>query len=168
MLPRRSFVVAAAAMLGACGFRPLLKETEDADVREQLAAIEIDGLGGRLGQLVRNALLDELNPTAIQVPSRYVLAVDLDRRTQALGIQLDNTITRYNLTLTARFALRRRDDNQVLYRSSVRRIASYNVRRAPYATLIAEIDAERRAADEIGHNIRTLLAVHFARGGRST
>lgn len=166
MLARRSLVLGAAAMLGACGFRPLLKETEDADVREQLAAIEIAGLGGRLGQLLRNALLEELNPTALSVPERYVLAIDLDRRTNALGIQLDSTITRYNLTLTARFQLRSREDNQILYRSSVRRIASYNVRRAPYATLVAEIDAERRAAEELGHNIRTLLAVHFARAGR--
>jgi len=168
MPARRTVLMGAAAMLGACGFRPLLKETEGVDVREQLAAIDVAGLSGRLGQLVRNSLLDELNPTALAVASRYVLAVDLDRRINALGIQLDNTITRYNLTLTARFQLRRREDNQVLYRSSVRRIASYNVRRAPYATLVAEIDAERRAAEEIGHNIRTLLAVHFARAGATS
>jgi LPS-assembly lipoprotein len=160
---RRSLVLGLCAALGACGFRPLLRETERADVREQLAAVEIVGLGGRLGQLVRNALLDELNPQALQVPPRYRLAVRLQRRADALAIQLDNTISRYNLTLTARFQLLNGEQDAVLYDGTARRIASYNVRRAPYATLVAELDAERRAAREIANEIRTVLAVQFAR-----
>lgn len=156
-------VIVGLGLLAGCGFRPMLKAGEEPAVREQLAAIEIAGLAGRLGQLVRNALLDELNPTALEVPSRYKLVIQLNRRASALGIQLNNTITRYNLTLTARFQLLDETDADILYSSTVRRIASYNVRRAPYSTLVAEIDAERRAAQEIGTDIRTLLAVHFAR-----
>jgi LPS-assembly lipoprotein len=163
MPARRAFVLALCGALAGCNLRPLLKDTEDVAVREELAAIELVGLGGRLGQLVRNALLDELNPTALQVPPRYRLAVRLGRSNSALAIQLDNTITRYNLTLVARFQLLDRTDNTELYRSTVRRIASYNVRRAPYATLAAELDAERRAAREISNEIRSLLAVQFAR-----
>lgn len=162
MATRRALVLAAGAALGACGFRPLLKEP-GADVQADLAAIEVEGLTGRLGQLVRIALQDRLNPTAMRVPTRYRLLVDLRRDTDALGIQLDNTITRYNLEIAARFRLIRSEDNEVLYASTVRRIASYNVRRAPFATLISEQDAERRAAEEIGINIRTLIAAHLAR-----
>lgn len=160
---RRLVVLGGLAALAGCGFRPLLGQGDDPEVRRQLAAIEIAGLGGRLGQLVRVALRDELNPSALDVPTRYTLLVRLNRQSRALGIQLDNTITRYNLTLTAAFQLLAREQNEVLYSSTVRRIASYNVRRAPYATLVAELDAERRAAQELGNNIRTLLAVHFAR-----
>jgi LPS-assembly lipoprotein len=97
------------------------------------------------------------------VPRRYLLAVRLRRTSNALAIQLDNTITRYNLTLIAQIQLLDQEQRTPLYSSTVRRIASYNVRRAPYATLVAELDAERRAAREIGNNIRTLLAVYFAR-----
>jgi hypothetical protein len=39
---------------------------------------------------------------------------------------------------------------------------------APYATLAAEVDAERRIAREVGDNIGTQLAVHFARQGTPT
>ncbi len=138
-------------------------DVDDPEVRDRLAAVEITGLNGRLGQLVRRALLEELNPTALQVPQQYLLAIRLRRSASALAIQLDNTITRYNLTLTARFELVDRETSAPLYQSMVRRIASYNVRRAPYATLTAEIDAERRAAKELSNNIRTLLAVYFAR-----
>jgi hypothetical protein len=45
----------------------------------------------------------------------------------------------------------------------VRRVASYNVSREPYADLVAAQDAERRAAQEVATDIRTLLAVEFAR-----
>ena len=163
MAGRRPLLLAGLALLAGCGFRPLLREPDGADVREALAAIEVAGLSGRLGQILRTSLQDELNPVGIEVPARYQLLVRLSRKTDALAIQLDNTITRFNLTLTARFQLRDKTDNRVLYASSVQRIASYNVRRAPYATLVAELDAEQRAAEEMGTNIRSMLVIHFVR-----
>jgi LPS-assembly lipoprotein len=165
---RRAMLLAGCLILGACTLRPLLHTTNDEGVRGELEAISIVGLDDRLGQLVRNALLDELNPTGVEVPSRYILDVDLQRSAQALGIQLDNVITRYNLTLTARFELLDSRSGQVLYESQVQRIASYNVSLQPYATLAAEVDAERRIAREVGDNISTLLAVHFAQQATPT
>lgn len=162
------FALAATAGLASCGFRPLLSETDGESVRSQLAAVQIKGLGGRLGQQLRTALEDNLDPTSSGEAARYDLAVRLRNTSSALAIQLDNTITRYNLTLTARFELRSRDDQQNVYRSSVRRVASYNVRRAPFATLTAKKDAERRAAKEVADDIRTLLALHFQRRADGT
>ncbi|MDX1541249.1 MAG: LPS assembly lipoprotein LptE, partial [Geminicoccaceae bacterium] len=141
---RRALLLGGLGLLAGCGFRPMLQPGGGAEVREELAAVAVPRLGGRLGQLVRNAILEELNPTALDVPHRYELDIRLARRSNALGIQLDNTITRYNLTLTARFELQDPSAGAILYRSTVRRVASYNVRRAPYSTLVAEIDAERR------------------------
>jgi LPS-assembly lipoprotein len=165
---RRAVLLGGCLVVGACTLRPLLHATGDAGVRDELEAIRIVGLDGRLGQLVRNALLDELNPAGVDAPSRYILDVDLERGAQALGIQTDNVITRFNLTLTARFELIDPKDGQVLYQSTVQRIASYNVSDQPYATLSAEVDAERRVAREVGSNIQTLLAVHFARQSNPT
>jgi LPS-assembly lipoprotein len=165
---RRALLLGACLTLGACNLRPMLHATGDQGVRSELEAISITGLDGRLGQLVRNALLDELNPTGAEVPSRYILEVDLQRSSQALGIQLDNVITRFNLTLTASFQLLDSTSGETVYQSQVQRIASYNVSLAPYATLAAEIDAERRIAREVGDNIGTQLAVHFARQATPT
>lgn len=165
MWHRRALLLGLGAVLGACNFRPLYlaQGATDAAVQTELAAIEIRGLDGRLGYLLRNALLDELNPAAADVAPRYVLDVRLRSRATALGIQLDNTITRYNLLLAAAFELRAKGENGLLYASSVRRVASYNVSREPYADLIASQEAERRAAQQVAINIRTLLAVQFAR-----
>jgi len=148
--------------LGACNLRPMLHSTNNEAVRSQLEATKIVGLDGRLGQLVRNALLDELNPAGVSAPSHYILDVKLQRSAQALGIQSNNVITRFNLRLSARFELLDAKSGKVLYESQVQRIASYNVGQAPYATLSAEVDAERRVAREVGDNIATQLVVHFA------
>ena len=165
MLRRRTLLLGLAAGLGACNFRPLYlaQGSDDRAVRTERAAIDIQGLEGRLGYLLRDALLDELNPATADVPPRYVLNVRLSSSARALGIQLDDTITRYNLALTADFQLREKAANEVLVASTVRRVASYNVSREPYADLVAAQDAERRAAQEVATDIRTLLAVQFVR-----
>ena len=166
---RRTVLLAGCLTLGACNIRPLLLETaDDQDVRQQLEAIRIVGLDGRLGQLVRNSLLDQLNPAGVDAPNRYILQVDLRRSAQSLGIQLDDEITRFNLILTARFELLDAKDGRILYEDQVRRIASYNVAEQPYATLAAEVDAERRVANEVGSNIRSVLAVYFANQAPAT
>jgi LPS-assembly lipoprotein len=97
------------------------------------------------------------------VPPRYVLSVQLSSRADALGIQLDATITRYNLLLIAAFQLHAKGRNELVYASNVQRVASYNVSREPYADLTASQEAERRAAQEVAIDIRTLLAVQFSR-----
>jgi LPS-assembly lipoprotein len=165
MLGRRALLLGLGAGLGSCNFRPLYlaKGADDVPVQTELTAIELQGLDGRLGYLLRDALLDELNPASLEVPPRYVLSLRLSSAAKALGIQLDSTITRYNLYLTAAFQLRDMAANEVLVSSRVRRVASYNVSREPYADLVAAQDAERRAAQEVASDIRTLLAVQFAR-----
>jgi LPS-assembly lipoprotein len=170
MQRRRVLWLGLAAALGSCNFRPLLlaKGADNEPVRAELAAVELRGLDGRLGYLVRNALLDELNPQSLPVPARYVLDVRVRSRARALGIQLDSTITRYNLSVYATFQLRQKDTNNILLGSTVERISSYNVSREPYADLVASHTAERRAADLVGNDISMQLATYFARGAPVT
>lgn len=163
MLGRRAAIVGLIGGVSACGFRPMMRQVGNEDVRGELAAVKITGLNGRLGQLVRNSLLDHMNPQSATVPSRYILVIQLTQKTNSLAIQLDNTVTRYNLVVTANIRLLDGEDQKELYKSIVRRAASYDVVKAPYSTLVAEQDAARRAADEVGVDISNQLAVHFAR-----
>ncbi len=164
MTRRRALLLALVGPARRLRFPAAAQGDEDkGGVRDELAAVEVPSLTGRVGYLVRDGLLDQLNPTGTPVPHRYRLEVRLRRRTSSLGIQLDNTVTRYNLTLVARFSLLDGSNGRVLYRALIRRIASYNAIRAPYAELAAELDAERRAAREVSTDIRTQLAIHFAR-----
>ena len=187
---------------------------------EALASVEVRAPSSRLGRTLQNQLIEDLNPAGLGVAKRYRLDVRLRQSRRALAIQLDDSVTRYDLTLAAFFTLGamdggepvsaepahevdRRDDTRLalpdvaeleaddplaataesdldeaefdeadgeadgeerpgtLYRSAVRRVASYNVIREPFATLIAEQDAERRAAVEVSREIRTLLTIFF-------
>jgi LPS-assembly lipoprotein len=151
-----------ALALPACNFRPIYRGQEGQVVIPDLAAIQVDPLYGRRGQFMRGYLLEEFNPEGVQVPAAYRLNLLLRQESSSLAIQLDNTPTRVNLTLGAVFTLTRIADGQVLYDSATRRVVSYNVRSDPFATLVAEQDAERRAAREVARQIRTILSLYFA------
>jgi LPS-assembly lipoprotein len=154
------------AGLAACGFRPLHAGSEGEAVDRELAAINVETPRDRTGQLIKNMLLDDLNPRGVTADSRYDLYVKLSRSRGALIIQQRDDITRYDLTIAAFFELRQQENGDVLYRSAGRRVASYNVRRAPFATEMSELNAEERAVRELSHLIRTQLALFFA--GRAT
>lgn len=180
---RRCLGLGAAALLplaaGACGFRPLYGGAPGGETAAELASIEVVAPATLVGQFLKNRLLDDLNPSGMTVATRYRLTLDLRRNETALAIQLDDTITRFDLTLAAFFALTSLETggaapasaaleggaaSQPAYRSAVRRVASYNVVTDPFATLMAEQDAERRAATELSRAIRTLLTLHFQNG----
>jgi LPS-assembly lipoprotein len=162
-LPRRGLLALAALLpVAGCGFRPLYGDAAGGeDVRGDMAAVAVIVPHGRLGQWLKAALADDLNPSMLTVPTDYDLSISLGRTTKALAIQLDTTITRYDLILDAVFVLSRRIDGGAIYRNRVRRIASYNVSQEPYSTQVAEEDAERRAAVEASRQIATLVAVFF-------
>ena len=163
-LPRRRLLLLAAALpLAGCNLRPLHGGARGAALNRDLAAVEVDPADRRLDQTMRNFLIEELNPAGVQLPPEYRLTVVLQRAKNALAIQLDDVATRFDLSLAATFELKAKADSRVLYRSAIRRVVSYNVRSEPFATLVAEQDAERRAAREVSRRIRTQLALYFAK-----
>lgn len=160
---RRRSLLTGLLGLGACGLQPIYGREEARKVVPVLASVNVSQLYGRRGQYLRGYLLDELNPEGVRVSSEYQLDIVLRQESNALAIQLDNTPTRANLALGAVYTLRRRSDGAVVFDSAVRRVVSYNIRSDPFATLITEQDAERRAAKEVARQIRTQLSLYFAK-----
>ncbi len=156
---RLGLVAALPLLLGACGFRPLYGGAGE-EVARELAAIAVETPETRLGWLFGERLRAELAPGG-PAPARYRLSVELRSRKQPLAIQLDDSITRFELALSARYVLRDASGQEVLHQGTLRRVASFNVVVSPFATLVAEQDAERRAAAELAQAIRTQLALYF-------
>lgn len=151
-------------LLGACGFRPLYGERSHAPaVGAQLAAVEIAPIDDRLGQMVRNHLLDAMNPRGVSQAPLYRLEVALSPARENLAFREDEVTTRVNLRVSANYILRPARADEVLTQGSARVIASYNVTRQEYATLVADRDAQARAAREIADEIVSRLAVWFER-----
>lgn len=157
--------LASLLPLAGCNLRPLYGGLGGEAVSAELAAVEISTDQNETAQYLRNRLEDDLNPDGLRVEPGYELLVELERSSSALAIQLDSTITRYDLYVLASFSLRPLGQAQPILTSAVRRVASYDVERQPYATLVAQQNAERRALVEVSREIRMRLALFFARNG---
>ena len=83
-----------------------------------------------------------------------------------MAIRKDETVTRFNLTLRARFRLIDRRTRQPIFEGATQSIAAYNVAESTFATLIAEQDAEARTAREVSEEIRNQLSIFFRRRER--
>jgi LPS-assembly lipoprotein len=125
----------AVAGLAGCGFRPLYGDVAGAVTAEELAAVDINLIANREGQIVRNRLLTRMQPRGPVLPARYQLDVDLRESRMGLAVQ------------------------------SVSSYASYDTLTAEYATLSAERDARERALRDLADRIATLVALYLQRTG---
>ncbi len=169
-LSRRKFLAClpVAALVPACGFEPLLAERGNApSVQEMLAAIQVnrigDGRNRRLGQIMRNELIDRFSTGNGQQPPRFVLDVTFTRRFTPLIIESSYTVTRSNLVMTATFTLRDIGSGEVLYQSTARSTGSHDVVVSEYSSQVARQDTARKAARDLANTIAYLLSFHFHR-----
>ncbi len=159
----RIFLLLGLVGLGACGLEPVYGNRNGMTMRHELAGIQIAAIEDRIGREVRNNLIDRLTPFGAPDQPRYRLDVTLEQMTIPLAIQLDDRITRFNLTLMASFSLLDLDSGTAVYIDSVRAVGSYNVVESEYATVVSQQDAGDRAAREVSNEITALLVVYFSR-----
>ena len=117
---------------------------------------------GRVGQKFHNLLRDRLNPAGQPERPAYLLEVTLTREKKGLGVRKDETATRANLTVRARFKLRSAEDRKLLLDGRARSVNSFNILDAFYATTVAEGDALRRGLRALADDIGLRLSVYFA------
>jgi len=155
-----ALIVATSLALAGCGFRPLYGERSATSVSAaELAAIQIETIPNRDGQMLRNNLLDKLQPRGPAPKSLYRLAVGLQTTKEGYGIREDDTATRASLTMVANYNLLDLSNGQVLLNASSRSTSSYNILDNEFATVISEDDAVRRTVQDLSEEIRTRLAV---------
>lgn len=152
-----------ALAVGGCGFEPVYKGGARGVTVPQMAAISVAPIDDRLGQVVRNHLLDLLTPKGTPARPLYRLEVKLRETKDGLALEQDESVTRFNLTLHATFEMNDLRTDRKILEGSTRAIAAYNVVRSDYANLIAERDARSRSSQEVAQEIKTRIAVYFRR-----
>ena len=151
--PARCSPLLLLLALGGCNLRPIYGGAGRAGGRRRTSPrSRSTQLDGRRGQVPAQLPARRAQPAGRRRSRPPTSSTSCcARQSNALAIQLDNTATRYNLI--ARRHLQP-DAHAPTARcstdSAVRRVVSYNIRSDPFATLIAEQDAERRAAREVG------------------
>jgi len=146
--------------LAACGFEPLYARTERGSPVDDMAAIQVDQIPDRAGQVLRTYLRDGLNPNGADMPGRYRLRVTIYEPRQELALQRNDTVARYVYGVSAGFILT--DTNgRPLYSGSASLTTNYEVSDSQFATLSSLFDARDRTMQLISDDIRNQLAVYF-------
>ncbi len=154
-----ALALALTAPLAACGFTPLYGAAEAGSTLTRIAVSTPDD---RLGYRLREQLEDALAFDRSAAPQyRMEVAVEQDRR--PLGRRIDDTATRYELTVRGTWTLTPVSGGEAM--TGVRTVTTtYAAADQPYAAIAAQQDGEDRAAAELSRLIR--LDLMRSLGGR--
>ena len=141
-----------------CGFRPIHR-TDSVSGMANLGKIDVWIIPNRTGQLLRNELLQQLQPSGPIKPLEYVLSISLDESIQTFAIRRDAVATRANLTLQASFKLKVHHTDKILFTGQSFSINSYNILTSDYATVSARQHARKRAVRHLAMDIRNRVSV---------
>ncbi|CCG41506.1 LPS assembly lipoprotein LptE [Magnetospirillum molischianum] len=167
MLWPRLLLVAVLAGLGpvGCGFHAIHATSsgavDDSPVGTELARVRVDPISNRVGQQVRNALVERLSPRGEPADPLYTLKIVLTESTADVGYRRDNYATLGNLSLSATIQLRR--EGLTLLNETASTVASFDYLGPRYASVVMERDARERAATQIADDIRGRVAAAIER-----
>ncbi|MCZ8121912.1 MAG: LPS assembly lipoprotein LptE [Magnetospirillum sp.] len=149
-------------LLSACGFEPLHRTTQAGSAVEALAAVRIDPIADRSGQVLRNHLLDRLTPRGAPANAAYVLRVRLQEPRQTLALRRDDVISRVGYSATAVFDLFDPSGRRVFTGTSSY-ATDYEVTNSEFATLVSAQNARDRVLELVSDDIRYQLAEFLTR-----
>ena len=161
----KSSLIALAVVATACGFKPLHSSMGGA-VPAVLSSVDIAPIPSRLGQVVRNHLLDRLTPLGEPAVAKYRFVVSLRVDKEPLAIAREDSVTRFNVSLQANYHLVHVTSGKSVLHGEARSTASYNLVSSDYANLVAERDAKLRAAREVSDEMKTHLSVYLAENAK--
>ena len=147
-----SALAAASLLLAGCGFTPL---SGDAGGSPSLSRIAVTTQDDRLGYRLREQLEDALGWDR-GAPPLYRLETVVEQNRRPLGRRIDDTATRYELTVRGAWTLTPVAGGAPLTGTEAV-TTTYAAADQPYAAIAAQQDGEDRAAAELARMIRVDL-----------
>ncbi|MEJ0018427.1 MAG: LPS assembly lipoprotein LptE [Acetobacteraceae bacterium] len=169
MILRRSLLgLAGGGLLSGCGFQPIYMPTAGGNAgvaQRELAAIQVNVIPDRPGQLLRQALQDRFARASTGVAQRYDLSVGYLITGEGLSIQPDNTATRVRTTGRATWTLIAQDPAHTrLGTGFATAVDAYNILDSQYFAADLENETiQHRLADALADQITIQLAAFFRR-----
>ena len=143
----------------SCGYEPIY--SKNANTNKELLSISVQNIKNRPGQILRNTLLNQLNPKRERVITKYRLIVKLSESQSSLAYRRDKSATRTDLEVTANYLLKDIKNGEILLKQEAKSISSFDVVESVYATLIAEKDVREKNLKVISNDIYTNLVIFF-------
>lgn len=153
----------ASGFAASCGYSPVYGPRSTSQVAAGLGGVRVGQIKDRTGQILRNNLLDRLNPKGQPASPEYHLSVVISESIRNLGVQRDETTTRSDLTVSARFQLVQLGIKEPVMQGVSTSTNGFNRVNTHYATVVAARDARKRAASEIADDITNRLAAYLKR-----
>lgn len=156
---RAWIALALAVALAGCGFQPLYGASESG---RALSSIAVDTVAGKSGHVLKAQLerLMSAGRTPGAAPA-YTLAVELEEKLEPIGLRIDASATRTDLTLVARYVLRDANGLEAA-KGKVETTVGYDVPASAFGEVAAQNDARERAGETMAELIRAELATRIA------
>jgi LPS-assembly lipoprotein len=151
--------------LTACGFHPMMGAHGNSDptVADQLARVQVATIDDRIGQELRNHLIDRFSHDGRSGPAEYRLDVTLQTNEAALTVEKNAMTSRAQWAVTATYRLVHIASNRVMFQDSDTVTPGFDISYAQYASLVSEQAALKRGVESLGELIATRVSVFFAR-----
>ena len=146
-------------LFSSCGYEPVY--SKNVNTNKELLSISVKSIKDRSGQILRNSLLNRLNPDRERIIIKYRLIVEITEGKSDLAYRKDMSSTRTDLEATAKYLLNDVKNGEILIKDEIKTISSYDVVESVYATLIAEKDARKKNLKVLSDDIFTNLVIFF-------
>jgi LPS-assembly lipoprotein len=162
----RSLLIAAFLLfptLTGCGFEPLYGERAGkGSVMKELAEVEIAPIQERVGQQIRNRLIDRMRGPGPAPAAKYRLLAETTTNRTDYGVALDSSPTFSTVSLVLRYSLLDASSGALVTSNAAVALVNFSSTTSPFSTLIGDENARRRAAEQVADATVTQLALFFS------
>ena len=141
--------------LFSCGYEPI--HSKKIKTNPELYSISVKNIKDRSGQILKNSLVNSLNPDGIRVITKYRLFVEISESKSSLAYRKDMSATRTDLQSTAKYLLRGAENANIVLKDEVTSITSFDVVESVYANFVAEKDAREKTLKIISDDIYDMI-----------
>lgn len=159
--------------LTACGFEPLYVERKssekwyydgefDTGITDEISQIRVEPISDRIGQLIRNELIDSFTPKGVPTHAKYRLVVNsIDKQVVQQALRDDITATRERVRYQVNYYLYDIQTGNELVKGNSLAYLSYDIIANPYSTTFAQKKLEKDAAKIIANDISLRMGAYF-------
>lgn len=172
---KKILLIASCLMLclSACGFKPLYVERTsdekwyykgefDSSITEEMAKIKVEPIAERIGQLIRNDLIDNFTPKGVpSVPSYRLVADSVQKQVVQQALRNDITATRERVRYTIKYRLYDAQTGKQLVQGNSLAYVGYDILGNPYSTTFAQKKVEKNAARMLSDDISLRIGAYF-------
>ena len=159
--------------LSACGFKPLYVERTsdekwyykgefDTSITEEMAKIKVEPIAERIGQMIRNDLIDSFTPQGVPTQPTYRLVVDnVQKQVVQQALRNDITATRERVRYTIKYRLYDVQTGKQLVSGNSLAYVGYDILANPYSTTFAQKKVEKNAARMLSDDVSLRIGAYF-------